>query len=545
MRRQFKITRPATPANESEDCRGKDGVQPDGTQATEDLAPGHSAPAKSGDHHEHDNYGHDRASMDGAEAHEVEVEHVTLEEIAALEQQCDAVDEAFEVSVALEELAELTKSGPLSASAAKAISIATEHMLGRIGIAESVVALEDFDKSDAVDVEAKEVQDSAAATSKTGSAIMSKVKQIWQAIIQALIKAKRWIKDFLRRLFDDSSSLLKRAEALAAKADTRVPLAQEFWRAANPLLLQGLVRNLSQHGHWPQNIAKAAHDTAGILTMQFNRLHSPSLVDGSFLEKIADPAYVNNIKYNPHDQIEQSHLTEKGADIDKEAGLSSTGDFTVHATPGMLGGYRIVQAILDRSATGEDALRAMVHTPELKLTNPGNSQQVNGADIESAKVIAGAAKVMAQCVVNVRDLQSRLDKLADEMIAACKRLENDAEHRSTWQRYYLSKAPRMFVSEPAKLVSYALRTARAMLQYGELVLQVSTASKIEVGPEEFHRTQAHADQQQREHEERINASRAQADEIRRQHEQHMRETEEHLRKARESMNKMHGGRKAA
>lgn len=512
MRRQLKIETPATEAENltsgaavSQPAK-REGAGPDddvsdldrtAKTATEDLAAGHAAPAKPG---EHDNYGHDRASMDGAEAHEVEVEHVTLEsEQLAMEERLDAVDEAFDVVAALEELAELTKAGPLTKPAAKAMSIATEHLLGRVGIADSVVAMEDFDKSDAIDVESKEVKDAPAAdpTAATGSKIMAKVKQIWQAIIQALIKAKRWIKDHLRRLFDDSASLLRRAEALEKTATTNVPSAEVIAQQVDLPRLVGMMRNLTLYGKFPSNIAKAAHDTAGLLTMQFNRLHSPSLLDGSFLQKISDPAFINNIKYEPHRQLEQSALTEHGKDIDEATGRASTGDFTVHSSVEMLGGYRIVQAVLDHSAMGEDALRAMVHTPELMKVRGSFDPNVGTSNLESSKVVAGAAKVICQSVANVRDLQTRLDKLSDEMIEACKKLEHSAEHSSTWQRYYLSKAPRMFVSEPAKLVSYGLRIARTLLNYAELMLKATSvpagdhrAAKADDAEDNLHAHQA-------------------------------------------------------
>lgn len=393
---------------------------------------------------------------------------------AAMEAEQQQIDDAVDVMVALEELAACVPAGAaLDLQSAKILDTAAGQLFARVGFAQTTtgVALEDFEPQTFKEGEiptAPPMDQRQGATTGMLASIRDKAKKVWAAIIEALLSAKRWLKEHVRQLFDDSETLIKKAEALGKRATSSKESFIKFTQHMTQTRLDEITSGLQVYGTMPTDMAKAAHTTANLVLMQLNRVRSESLHNGEFFKKITNPEL--SIKYDPARQKEYSGLTERG----EETGVEGQDGYTAAASPGMLGGYQIVQQLPTERLEGEQALRAMLETPKLVRTSRLTRRDAATMPLYSTAVVANAVKEVASAVRTFRDLQPKLDKLVDELVARARMFSSDKESPNAWQKRYLAAGPRMFVSEPARVVSYALKTCRTLLYYGKISVDRET-----------------------------------------------------------------------
>lgn len=381
---------------------------------------------------------------------------------AALDTDITGINEAADVMHALEELALALPAGELDPQTHKAVSIATEHMCARVGLA---VSLED-----------------ATPGEQTAKWIANKVVVIWKAIVAALQRALQRFKGFIVRLMDMSGRVEKRAQALIAQLK-KGGVETTGEELTNPRLAKAL----QVDGQFPDDLGLAAQRTAGAITALLESYTTQALYDADTLKYLTDPKH--DFQYSAEQEKHKHQLKHKleWPHDGKDAG-------ELWASEPLLGDRQIEQAlpVYQGELENHTALMWMLSTPRL-----GEGAKREHA-VESMKVMtaptllrtAQAALQLASAVSGFRSHLTELEVLAGKLVAAAKTgLVNAQQHGAPSgygvmklknQRTYLSQAPRWLVAEPTQFANYGVNTAHALLNYVEQCLRGSIATPPEV-----------------------------------------------------------------
>lgn len=467
------------------------GKGPDHSTYGHDRAPTHGMEVKEhGQGPDHSSYGHDRAPMHGAEVHEIEAEHVTLEDaLAALEQQCLAIEEAHDVVDSMVELGSLVDQAPLNTQSRKIVAVAMESLLGQVG------------DSSPLDI-ALEAEAGTASGPSVGEQITSKARKIWQAIIAAIKRAIVWFKAFCRRLFDQTPKLKKRAEALQAqlkepKGERSVEKMNSA-QLAHELVVEGKVD--------AEAIVKGANTASTVLEPYFRRLLASELYSADFLKQVDE----GNVAYDPVKRREIFKLVSSGlvGEFAKATGGREYEGET-WSSEEMPGGLTIACQLESAELKNvEQAIRKHTLSPALSYTKTPSKSELSkltehvgvGTPAQLEAALRSVLQLLA-LVEEFRKVQDKLENLADKCVAMASELERkwgqsqqkgregetDADGKTrphnaliAAQRFYFAATPRMFVKEPADVVSYALRTSAHLCSWVEASLKLyKPAAKAE------------------------------------------------------------------
>lgn len=176
----------------------------------------------------------------GAETVETELLE-TQDLITEGEDRAAAIEEAEVVMDELEEdqevLAEAQESGGMTTREAHILMRKVNNDLARIGIASArFPATESFGRASS----------RASSTRLAMESISEKLKQIWKAIIDAIKKSIRWVRDVYNKFFGTFEGLVKRAKAIQERADnTTGSLKSEHKKIENDRIFKVLAVNNS------------------------------------------------------------------------------------------------------------------------------------------------------------------------------------------------------------------------------------------------------------------------------------------------------------
>ena len=176
----------------------------------------------------------------GAETVETELLE-TQDLITEGEDRAAAIEEAEVVMDELEEdqevLAEAQESGGMTTREAHILMRKVNNDLNRVGIASArFPATESFGRASS----------RASSTRLAMESISEKLKQIWKAIIDAIKKSIRWVRDVYNKFFGTFEGLVKRAKAIQERADnTTGSLKSEHKKIENDRIFKALAVNNS------------------------------------------------------------------------------------------------------------------------------------------------------------------------------------------------------------------------------------------------------------------------------------------------------------
>lgn len=386
-----------------------------------------------------------------------------------IDSECLAVEEAAAVAHTLQQMAQVATEG-LDATAAKLMTLASEHLLESVGFSRTSVALEDGELA-TLDTFAEPKKKEETGKSFAGK-LGEKIQRIWQAILAALQRARLWLKNQFRRMFDISDSILRDCTETKHRAFKIKEKTENFRRVMlSPLVLASLKHNLNVDGKWPAEagILDNAALTTQLILRQMARFKSDSLFNGSFVAQIS-AENIDAASYDPKQQMEHSKLREV------EHGLAES--------PALLGGY-VIEQRLHPATQGPQALKCLTDTPYLHRkwsTIDIATESIAIMNLRGAVSMVEAAEAMAKTVKDFRDIQTKLDHMVEELVGAVKARLGQASSASgdtvdnpavtQAQEHFMTAAPRIFVAEPAKLTRYALNTAHWMLAYAKACLQI-------------------------------------------------------------------------
>lgn len=160
----------------------------------------------------------DAEGADNLETHLLEVADSTAEGEAreqAIDEAEDTVEE-LEADLADAEVAQ--ESGGLSKDAAAILQRNVANKLNRIGLAAPhAVAVESFGSASS----------RASSTRLAMEGIKDGIRRAWEAIIAAIKKSIQWVKDHFNKVFGSYEALVKRAKAVAQRAENTTGSIEE------------------------------------------------------------------------------------------------------------------------------------------------------------------------------------------------------------------------------------------------------------------------------------------------------------------------------
>ena len=225
----------------------------------------------------------------GAETVETELLE-TQDLITEGEDRAAAIEEAEVVMDELEEdqevLAEAQESGGMTTREAHILMRKVNNDLNRVGIASArFPATESFGRASS----------RASSTRLAMESISEKLKQIWKAIIDAIKKSIRWVRDVYNKFFGTFEGLVKRAKAIQERADnTTGSLKSEHKKIENDRIYKVLAVNnsfdkakvsdlLDKAGEW---LGKGFSEQNKFIERVVDKLGD---IDEDAIVKLADP----------------------------------------------------------------------------------------------------------------------------------------------------------------------------------------------------------------------------------------------------------------
>ena len=308
----------------------------------------------------------------GAETVETELLE-TQDLITEGEDRAAAIEEAEVVMDELEEdqevLAEAQESGGMTTREAHILMRKVNNDLARIGIASArFPATESFGRASS----------RASSTRLAMESISEKLKQIWKAIIDAIKKSIRWVRDVYNKFFGTFEGLVKRAKAIQERADnTTGSLKSEHKKIENDRIFKVLAVNNSFNKNSVQDLLDKA---TAWLAKGFSE-------QNKFIERVVDK--LGDIDEDTIVKLENENASAKDGDDRNRSDNSSTIlNTTLDLKDDTLKGFLPDHSLDAKNVTGnlhkDFPDSGTVASPEL----PGNMCLVvtGGADIAKLRV---------------------------------------------------------------------------------------------------------------------------------------------------------------
>jgi hypothetical protein len=382
------------------------------------------------------------------------------------------VDEAQAASGEIEDAVEVAEAseekGGLDTVAAESLRILVNSACRRAGISSSgsMPAMESFGQA------GRRLSNTRIAKEDW----KDKVKEIWAKIVAALKRAWEWVVGYWNKFFGSAEKLQKRAEALEIRA-RELPAAKPEGELKNSSLAKALALNGKFAG------AKEIASNLDLLT-EFTKEYTGAFnakIKGAEELSISADKIGNLEKFDAKEILLSTHSSDKYGSPKEGWGYDDSGEF--------LGGMTIVYyGPKTKPAPGLPALDAFGRIRASLTQYEGKSKEVTSDDLSIAsgteiETIAHAAAAVAKDAIAFRTAAKKgsetLKKVVDAANKATAAIEKESPEEGKQAEHDTNKAlinafkaavaaqTKSLASDPAKIVTYIVRSASAAVQYGE------------------------------------------------------------------------------
>lgn len=361
-------------------------------------------------------------TQDAGGANSLETELLEVQESAAEgESREAAVDDAVEVSEELQEDAEDVKvaaeSGGLDQVSAQILARSVNGKLASIGISPvRFPAVESFGG----------ISSRTGATQIALEGIKEKMKEIWQAIVNAFKKGAKWVRDHINKLFGAQEALQKRAKALAEKAGTMTgkSIKADAKKIENDRIFNALQIGGAFHPEKIDTIGKLIDNMLGGITnsnsviegiiTRINDLDEDALETG--VESIEGE--MNAAKVFPGDLTGNSEKNPPSVEDYKIKGES--GDDVKYYESEVLLGDKIIC-----KNTGNKVYQNNIRlNPSSKKPKTYEGKKVDTLQAARCADLAETVEAIADSLVKGRKDLEKIPELKDKLVKAAERLSN-------------------------------------------------------------------------------------------------------------------------
>lgn len=355
------------------------------------------------------------SDVDFADAPENDM--LDMNESAGELEKLDAdIDEAASTAETLDTMADSLKTsaenGGMGEDEARAIEVAVEHMLSRVGFPKSRARV--MPSMEAFGSKSSKVR----ATMEAFETVKKYGKQLWDGIIKALETAKNWIVNFFNSMLDGCIKYSGRAAAMIKAAEAKKGSAPK--EGAGKIDATSIAKVLNIKGIMPNgsNFAKeyksfAANSGGKSVTNDVANAEKLSKIVNELIVDIANDENFNLAKKNlTTAMVGMAPGTEKvSKDIDKAGGERL---FEAARLFGQVSIFTLINP-----EQGE--IKTYVGPTTGASTSPDKADAMDALTPEEVIEIATAAKTQMDSYAALKGALKSIEKVQDETVAACKK----------------------------------------------------------------------------------------------------------------------------
>lgn len=418
----------------------------------------------------------DAEGADNLETHLLEIADSTAEGEAreqAIDEAEDTVEE-LEADLADAEVAQ--ESGGLSKDAAAILQRNVANKLNRIGLAAPhAVAVESFGSASS----------RASSTRLAMEGIKDGIRRAWEAIIAAIKKSIQWVKDHFNKVFGSYEALVKRAKAVAQRAENTTGSIEE--------------RAFENDGLYARLMTGAKTVAVSDLTGTFKTVTETVLgkmddfvtkaesavekVSALDKETMAVPADVTTLLNDSLSLLGSSAKDVSDDEKKKYVPDAEKAHYTVQAVSNLPGNKHVVVVA---GAANDAAARPALFKVKLEAQLTKNAD-VSGKKLTTLTVdqIASVAEMIENLAGEFVQSRKKFDKIADakaKLVKQAERVskleytsedENAAAAKSSGKEVQktIMSINRLLGDFPAQYAAYFVTTAKSALDYCELSLR--------------------------------------------------------------------------
>lgn len=418
----------------------------------------------------------DVEGADNLETHLLEVADSTAEGEAreqAIDEAEDTVEE-LEADLADAEVAQ--ESGGLSKDAAAILQRNVANKLNRIGLAAPhAVAVESFGSASS----------RASSTRLAMEGIKDGIRRAWEAIIAAIKKSIQWLKDHFNKVFGSYEALVKRAKAVAQRAENTTGSIEE--------------RAFENDGLYARLMTGAKTVAVTDLTGTFKTVTETVLgkmddfvakaesavekVSALDKETMAVPADVTSLLNDSLSLLSSAAKDVSDDEKKKYVPDAEKAHYTVQAVSNLPGNKHVVVVA---GAANDAAARPALFKVKLEAQLTKNAD-VSGKKLATLTVdqITSVAEMIENLAGEFVQSRKKFDKIADAKAKLVKQAErvSKLEYTSEDENATAAKASgkevqktimsinRLLGDFPAQYAAYFVTTAKSALDYCELSLR--------------------------------------------------------------------------
>ena len=417
----------------------------------------------------------DAEGVDNLETHLLEVADSTAEGEAreqAIDEAEDTVEE-LEADLADAEVAQ--ESGGLSKDAAAILQRNVANKLNRIGLAAPhAVAVESFGSASS----------RASSTRLAMEGIKDGIRRAWEAIIAAIKKSIQWVKDHFNKVFGSYEALVKRAKAVAQRAENTTGSIEE--------------RAFENDGLYARLMTGAKTVAVSDLTGTFKTVTETVLgkmddfvtkaesavekVSALDKETMAVPADVTTLLNDSLSLLDSSAKDVSDDEKKKYVPDAEKAHYTVQAVSNLPGNKHVVVVA---GAANDAAARPALFKVKLE------AQLIKNADVSGKKLntlsidqITSVAEMIENLAGEFVQSRKKFDKIADAKAKLVKQAERVSKLEYTSEdenaaakasgkevQKTIMSINRLLGDFPAQYAAYFVTTAKSALDYCELSLR--------------------------------------------------------------------------
>lgn len=417
----------------------------------------------------------DAEGVDNLETHLLEVADSTAEGEAreqAIDEAEDTVEE-LEADLADAEVAQ--ESGGLSKDAAAILQRNVANKLNRIGLAAPhAVAVESFGSASS----------RASSTRLAMEGIKDGIRRAWEAIIAAIKKSIQWVKDHFNKVFGSYEALVKRAKAVAQRAENTTGSIEE--------------RAFENDGLYARLMTGAKTVAVSDLTGTFKTVTETVLgkmddfvtkaesavekVSALDKETMAVPADVTTLLNDSLSLLDSSAKDVADDEKKKYVPDAEKAHYTVQAVSNLPGNKHVVVVA---GAANDAAARPALFKVKLE------AQLIKNADVSGKKLntlsidqITSVAEMIENLAGEFVQSRKKFDKIADAKAKLVKQAERVSKLEYTSEdenaaakasgkevQKTIMSINRLLGDFPAQYAAYFVTTAKSALDYCELSLR--------------------------------------------------------------------------
>jgi hypothetical protein len=418
----------------------------------------------------------DAEGVDNLETHLLEVADSTAEGEAreqAIDEAEDTVEE-LEADLADAEVAQ--ESGGLSKDAAAILQRNVANKLNRIGLAAPhAVAVESFGSASS----------RASSTRLAMEGIKDGIRRAWEAIIAAIKKSIQWVKDHFNKVFGSYEALVKRAKAVAQRAENTTGSIEERAFENDGLyarLMTGAktVAVTDLTGTFKTVTETVLGKMDDFVTKAESAVEKVSALDK---ETMAVPADVTSLL---NDSLSLLGTAAKDVSDDEKKKYvpdAEKAHYTVQAVSNLPGNKHVVVVA---GAANDAAARPALFKVKLEAQLTKNAD-VSGKKLNTLTVdqITSVAEMIENLAGEFVQSRKKFDKIADAKAKLVKQAErvSKLEYTSEDENAAAAKTSgkevqktimsinRLLGDFPAQYAAYFVTTAKSALDYCELSLR--------------------------------------------------------------------------